>query len=196
MWDAEKDDDVAFNRRLDNIVREIGDRGKVLLQRPPAEAVPPEPAPAPAPKRAPAAAPAPASPTVSDHSFTPSLAPPATPAAALAPASAAPAVAAAPHEGGGRREIQTSGGNNGSSGNVRDITSVLELLELMESKFKTQQEETAQLRAELLEARLREQALEHRLEQAIQSARQAEARVRSEDRDAAAEPARCGAARG
>jgi hypothetical protein len=28
MWDAEQDDDAAFNNRLDSVVREIGDRGK------------------------------------------------------------------------------------------------------------------------------------------------------------------------
>ena len=30
MWDAEKDDDAAFERRLDNVVREIGERGKLI----------------------------------------------------------------------------------------------------------------------------------------------------------------------
>eukprot|EP01046_Picozoa_sp_COSAG06_P007140 COSAG06_NODE_344_length_17074_cov_116.626510_19_plen_166_part_00 len=45
LWDAETDDDTAFDRRLDSVVREIGDRGKLMM----AEAVPPEPTPAPAP---------------------------------------------------------------------------------------------------------------------------------------------------
>eukprot|EP01051_Picozoa_sp_SAG22_P024116 SAG22_NODE_6541_length_841_cov_1.412399_2_plen_59_part_01 len=44
MWDAENDDDAAFESRLDSVTREIGDRGKVLLpeavtpyrERPPA----------------------------------------------------------------------------------------------------------------------------------------------------------------
>ena len=78
FWDAERDDDAAFKHRVDGLVREIGDRGKVLLP----ESVPPihEPTPAPAlaPKRAPAPAPAPA----------PALAatrPPATPALATTP---------------------------------------------------------------------------------------------------------------
>lgn len=57
FWDADQDDDAAFEHRLDSVVREIGDRGKLILP----EAVPPlrepNPAPAPAPKRAPAAAP-------------------------------------------------------------------------------------------------------------------------------------------
>ena len=52
MWDADKDDDAAFEHRLDNVVREIGDRGKVLLP----EAVTPlrEPTPAPVPAPTPA----------------------------------------------------------------------------------------------------------------------------------------------
>ena len=45
MWDAEKDDAASFDRRLDSVVREVGDRGKPMM----AEAVPPEPTPAPAP---------------------------------------------------------------------------------------------------------------------------------------------------
>lgn len=45
FWDAEKDDDAAFEHRLDMVCREIGDRGKPLLS----EAIPPhEPAPEPA----------------------------------------------------------------------------------------------------------------------------------------------------
>ena len=37
LWDAEKDDDAAFERRLDSVIREIGERGQVLV----CEAVPP-----------------------------------------------------------------------------------------------------------------------------------------------------------
>jgi hypothetical protein len=80
FWDADQDDDAAFEHRLDSVVREIGERGKLMLP----EAVPPfhepTPAPAPAPKRAPAAA-------------TPAPAP--APAAALVPA---PAPAPAPRQ--------------------------------------------------------------------------------------------------
>jgi hypothetical protein len=66
MWDAETDDDAAFERRVDGVVREVGERGKVLVPEsvPPlsesASAQPVVPAPAPAP--APAVAPAPAAP--------------------------------------------------------------------------------------------------------------------------------------
>ena len=53
MWDAEKDDDAAFERRLDSVVREIGERGKALLPEavtPFREQTPvPVPAPAPSP---------------------------------------------------------------------------------------------------------------------------------------------------
>jgi len=45
FWDADQDDDAAFERRLDVVLREIGDRGKIQIS----EAVPPEPTPAPAP---------------------------------------------------------------------------------------------------------------------------------------------------
>eukprot|EP01043_Picozoa_sp_COSAG02_P069994 COSAG02_NODE_12222_length_1577_cov_1.075051_1_plen_53_part_10 len=38
MWDAEKDDDAAFERRVDSVVREIGERGKLVMV---SEAVPP-----------------------------------------------------------------------------------------------------------------------------------------------------------
>jgi uncharacterized membrane protein YgcG len=73
LWDAQQDDDAAFEHHLDAVVREIGDRGKPMLVRigdrglqkavikPAAEArvmaegvppPPPAPAPAPAPTRA------------------------------------------------------------------------------------------------------------------------------------------------
>ena len=57
MWDAEMDDDAAFERRLDAVAREIGDRGKPMLM---AFAPAPAPTPAVAPATAPAPAPAPA----------------------------------------------------------------------------------------------------------------------------------------
>jgi hypothetical protein len=44
MWDADKDDPATFEGRVDNVCKEIGERGKMLLS----EAVPPEPASAPA----------------------------------------------------------------------------------------------------------------------------------------------------
>jgi hypothetical protein len=63
FWDADQDDDAAFDRRLSAVLREVGDRGKLMLS----EAVPPSfreptpaPAPAPASTREPVRAPAPA----------------------------------------------------------------------------------------------------------------------------------------
>ena len=60
FWDADQDDDAAFDRRLGAVLREVGGRGKLMLS----EAVPPSfreptPAPAPAPTSTPAPAPAP-----------------------------------------------------------------------------------------------------------------------------------------
>ena len=73
MWDAEQDDDAAFEQRLDAVVREIGDRGKLLAPEavtPVRELTPAQaqaqaqalalaPAPAPAPVPTAAAAPSP-----------------------------------------------------------------------------------------------------------------------------------------
>ena len=59
MWDADKDDDAAFERRLDPVVRELGDRGKrqrATATAAAATAGTPSPAPAPAPPPAPALA--------------------------------------------------------------------------------------------------------------------------------------------
>ncbi len=57
MWDAENDDDAAFERRVDSVTREIGERGKLNVPEsvPPVRETAPTPAPAPAP--APAVAP-------------------------------------------------------------------------------------------------------------------------------------------
>ena len=57
MWGAEKDDDAAFERRVDGVVREIGERGKVLVP----ESVPPLSDSTPARPAAPTPAPAPMS---------------------------------------------------------------------------------------------------------------------------------------
>ena len=64
MWDAENDDDAAFERRMASVAREVGERGKLIA----AESVPPvrtgarAPTPAPAPEPAQTLAPAPARP--------------------------------------------------------------------------------------------------------------------------------------
>lgn len=73
MWDAENDDDAAFERRLDAVVREVGERGKLIV----AESVPPvrerAPPPAPAPEPAQAVAPAPARAQVTSSSAAVSM---------------------------------------------------------------------------------------------------------------------------
>ena len=61
MWDAENDDEAAFERRVDSVTREIGERGKLNVPEsvPPVRETAPTPAPAPARAVAPAAALAP-----------------------------------------------------------------------------------------------------------------------------------------
>jgi hypothetical protein len=93
MWDAEDDDDATFERRLDSVVREIGERGMAPMDAAsessewnPAPA--PAPAPAPKPKRAVAPAPAPA------LRLAPAPAAPARAAAAKRPNTAAAAATA------------------------------------------------------------------------------------------------------
>eukprot|EP01043_Picozoa_sp_COSAG02_P035566 COSAG02_NODE_2555_length_8532_cov_7.259900_7_plen_243_part_00 len=90
MWDAEKDDDEAFERRMDSVMREVGDRGKLLV----AEAMTPfrEPnlVPAPAPASAPISL---KHPTISPRS-TPAPVLAATPGPLPAPAVASAATPA------------------------------------------------------------------------------------------------------
>lgn len=92
MWDAEQDDDAAFERRLDSVVREIGERGKLMTAV--AEAVPPQPqrqavpveqALEEAPEPAPAA-------SITEHEWPTASAPAAAPAVERAAV-----VAATPH---------------------------------------------------------------------------------------------------
>ena len=61
MWDAENDDEAAFERRVDSVTREIGERGKLNVPEsvPPVREAAPTPAPAPARAVAPAVALAP-----------------------------------------------------------------------------------------------------------------------------------------
>ena len=58
FWDADQDEDAAFEGRLDAVVREIGDRGKLMLPEAVTRFDEPTPAPAPAPQRGLAPAPA------------------------------------------------------------------------------------------------------------------------------------------
>eukprot|EP01043_Picozoa_sp_COSAG02_P000790 COSAG02_NODE_16_length_56207_cov_9.816122_7_plen_285_part_00 len=84
MFDADADDDAAFERRIDAVVREIGDRGKVMTTV--SEAVPPK-----APRQAAATAPTPAAPAPAPALTSSTMAPAPTPQpAAVVPAPAAP----------------------------------------------------------------------------------------------------------
>ncbi len=82
MWDAEHDDDAAFERRVDSVTREIGERGKLKIPEsvPPVRETAPTPAPTPAvapvPTRAPA--PAPATSPTTGPATAPSLSPTST----------------------------------------------------------------------------------------------------------------------
>jgi hypothetical protein len=80
FWDADQDDAAAFESRVDAVMREVGDRGKLVFSEgvPPLHEPTPAPAPAPAALKRPAPAPAPA------PDLTPAAA--ATPAPAPAPA--------------------------------------------------------------------------------------------------------------
>jgi hypothetical protein len=93
MWNAEKDDDSAFERRLDAVVREIGDRGKLMVPEAVTPFREPAPAPVPAPATAPKPAPAPAPDMVPASSTDVRSTEPAAPAPAPSPfATSAPMV--------------------------------------------------------------------------------------------------------
>ena len=84
FWDAESDDDAAFERRLDGLVREIGDRGQLIAMVP--EAVPPAAASKPAHARAPSVAPVAAKAKAAPAPAAPAPAPTQAPAPTHAPA--------------------------------------------------------------------------------------------------------------
>jgi hypothetical protein len=106
MWDAEKDDDASLDRRLDSIIREIGERGKAMVAEPPgllgssatvhAHAAAPAQAPAPAPAPAFAPAPAPAAMTPASAKMAPAVSSRRR-APALAAAASIPAASIPPH---------------------------------------------------------------------------------------------------
>ena len=63
FWDADKDDDASFDRRVDQVLREVGERGKPTVSEsvPPARRSPRVVHPSAAPAPSAAAAPAPSS---------------------------------------------------------------------------------------------------------------------------------------
>jgi hypothetical protein len=190
MWDAEQDDDTAFERRLDSVVREIGDRGKLLTV---SEAVPPfhEPTPAPAPAPAPVAkrasvpAPAPAREhapvrmTPPPRSMTTAVEAPApAPVAAVAPAfvPSTPAQAFTPmvHQQQMMPSVSPSPPASEGAGMGGSLT---EVAMFMEKQQRMQMERDAQARAEKaeLEAKFeaQRQQLEAKYEAQLEKQRQA-----------------------
>eukprot|EP01043_Picozoa_sp_COSAG02_P051666 COSAG02_NODE_5468_length_4297_cov_3.717008_5_plen_272_part_00 len=161
FWDAEKDDDAAFENRLDMVCREIGDRGKPLLS----EAIPPhEPAPEPTRQLATAPAPAPApAPAVTSERQIPaeatdvidSMSPNAQHSSAVAVLANQP-----------MRPAAASTITN--AGRAMDVSSFLDLVDRMQTQTDKLREEAfssklqateAKLRVDMYEVRQRDQQL-------------------------------------
>ena len=173
MWDADEDDDTAFERRLSSVVREIADRGKLMV----AEAVPPEPMPAPAP--APAQAPAPpaaaSAPTAPVAQLARVPAPAATPAFTTAPAPApapAPAMVRAPNQTFSPTLHRTvpsvveverpSGGSSVMGGSLGELAAFMEKQQRLQMEREDKME--AKLESQRLEAKAERAALEAKVE--------------------------------
>ena len=154
FYGCEEEDDSAFERRVDPVVREIGDRGRPA---PVSEGVPPS-APAPAPEPAPAPAPEPAP--------APKLATP-----KLVPQTAAPTAASTPDRS-FSPSMQPSpqpvalqpAGERGPSGSFAELSMFLkeqqQLLEKQQVLLLEQQQEAHQARQEVeakMEAKIEEQ---------------------------------------
>jgi hypothetical protein len=173
MWDADQDDDAAFERRLSSVVREIADRGKLMV----AEAVPPEPMPAPAP--APAQAPAPpaaaSAPTAPVAQLARVPAPAATPTFTTAPAPApapAPAMVRAPNQTFSPTLHRTvpsvveverpSGGSSVMGGSLGELAAFMERQQCLQMEREDKME--AKLESQRLEAKAERAALEAKVE--------------------------------
>ena len=198
FWDADQDDDVAFDRRLSAVLREVGDRGKLVLS----EAVPPsfrEPTPAPAP----APAPVRASAAVATRLPAPALAPVPAPAparsmalAALASAPTAPATVsspATPRTDAPQQSYTTSSmqqhdsmqistlGTERQGGTTAAGVSLMEVSTFMTEQLKAVARMEARMDKQAVEAKAEREAMQTRLEQQqaeIQA--QTEARLRAE----------------
>ena len=157
MWDAEKDNDAAFERRLDSVVREIGERGKLMLP----EAVTPlqKPTPAPAPSgrvqtQAPALSPSP-SPTPTRAAAPATALPPAAVSADTQLESTSPSLLSS------RPLAQPpTGVQHGhlEGGAVMDVSTFLDLVDRMQAKA---EKEKSELRAEM-EAKIEQQREERK----------------------------------
>jgi hypothetical protein len=152
MWDADQDDDAAFERRLGSVLREMADRGKLMV----AEAVPPERiAPAPAPAPAPAAA-----------------APVSAPALIPAPAPA-PAMVRAPDQTSFSPTLhrtvpsvveveRPSGGSSVMGGSLGELAAFMERQQCLQMEREDKME--AKLESQRLEAKAERAALEAKVE--------------------------------
>ena len=166
MWDAASDDDVAFERRMDGICRELGDRAKLKVP----EAVPPEPtltpAPAPEPARASALVSHPKkAPAAASAALASSLAPAPTPtpaspsASAPTPTPAPTSTMAAPTEVVGPARTPTPQTQFVSSVGIEAQGSFSEMVifmrqerEHMEAKLEAQRHEMEQLQQKAFES--------------------------------------------
>lgn len=164
MWDADKDDDAAFERRMDAVVREIGDRGRVLTTVP--ERVPP---------KLPRQAAVPAAPgPVPNLTSSPTMAPAPTPQlAATVPTPAAPRAATVPTPPRVAAPAQTftpsmnqmvssetpHGGGAGTSGSLAELTSFMK----EQQKMQLEREEKLREERDHLETKLEQQR--HEIEQ-------------------------------
>eukprot|EP01043_Picozoa_sp_COSAG02_P027475 COSAG02_NODE_1624_length_11594_cov_6.314833_5_plen_272_part_00 len=179
MWGAEKDDDAAFERRLDSVVREIGERGKLMLP----EAVTPlrESTPAPTPSLDPTPAPAP---SCHVQAQTPAPAPTSTPlrspATSLPPAAVSvdtqhqntspSLLSSRPLE---QPPTAVQHGHAGG-GAVMDVSTFLDLVDRMQAKA---DEEKSELKVEM-EAKM--EAQRHQMEANMEALRRTVEQQREE----------------
>ena len=201
FWDADEDDDAAFELRLDSVVREIGDRGKIVLPEAVTPFHEPTPAPAPAPAavvtraRAPAPAPAP-SPAPSPAPTTPRQ-PTArsNAAAAVTPTlntSITPSALSSPvpmvrrHRQSEEAVTVSAPAAYAGGAGAASIDEVSALIEKHQDKIvgllQTQRQEMEAQRqeVELKMERLRDEAIEARVQAAVEQERKAAERLRAE----------------
>jgi hypothetical protein len=201
FWDADEDDDAAFELRLDSVVREIGDRGKIVLPEAVTPFHEPTPAPAPAPAavvtraRAPAPAPAP-SPAPSPAPTTPRQ-PTArsNAAAAVTPTlntSITPSALSSPvpmvrrHRQSEEAVTVSAPAAYAGGAGAASIDEVSALIERHQDKIvgllQTQRQEMEAQRqeVELKMERLRDEAIEARVQAAVEQERKAAERLRAE----------------
>ena len=182
FWDADGDDDAAFEKRVNLVIREVGERGKPMLL----EAVPPAAvrrAPAPAPAPAPVCAPAPALAPVPAPApaLAPVHAPAPVPAAALALAPTTPAPASVPTMSQGyspslQQSVQLSSVSQHATSLGGSFEAVVAVLDKQQDKM------VGLLREEREEAKAEMQEMEAKLQQQ-QAAAKAELAAKQTETD-------------